>query len=563
MPTIRSAALITGATVALLAAASTVRPLASAAEAGAAPAAVGALGVGAPDAGATTPAGYRPLVDDTGRLSMLVPVTWTEVVTAPADVDGTQVPAILATTPNSDFPNSVSSPGALYVAFPFTTDLAGLAANLAPEGCQPPATSPVQNAALTGVADRHAGCGPTASDVHIAATNPADSTYTAVLIMHSGTPIDPNLAPTVLASLNTTAGTATPTTVPVVTGAPVSTAPAPVTTAPVPSPPVTTAPIPTVPPVTTTPITAPPVTTVTVPAPPVTTAPPVTVAPPITTAPTPTTAASTSSDGIVVTDAGDPTAPVTLLVPFVAGQQGTSENFVELSGTITASGTESWTTQWQSSEHYVGIDEVVSVDADGSTQVVYTTSLIEFSETYSNPEIAGGDYDPTLLQGIPLLIGYGPDRLSTSVVVPPGTSVSSQQQALIDNLVYTMPGFGFPTTPVGVGATWTAPLVTSVNGVEVTGVSTYELLAVTGDRYELSSMSTLDLATADPASYPTDISAVSGTITLTNSITGSLTQPLQYRQTGTVRTLTSVTYTDGTTIAIDTTGQDSFEETPA
>lgn len=113
-----------------------------------------------------------------------------------------------------------------------------------------------------------------------------------------------------------------------------------------------------------------------------------------------------------------PSAPVPLLVPFVVGQRGRSENFATLSGTITASGAQSWTTDWQSAERYVGIDEVLAVNANGSIQLRYTTSLIETSEAFSDPDISSDD-DPTVLEGIPLLITYGPDRSSTSVGASP------------------------------------------------------------------------------------------------------------------------------------------------
>lgn len=484
-------------------------------------------GVGAPVASAieplVAPVGYQRLVDDSGRLSIDVPAAWSDVVTQSAAVDGADVPAIAATTPGSEFPNSFLAPGALYLSLAFASDADSLAGVFAPEGCQGPAIEPFQNGVLVGVVHRYTACGPTGAEQHIVAASPLDHAFTAVLLLHVAAPVDPSIAPTVLASLNS-AGATPP---------PVSTTP-PVTAQPVPTP----QPVPTAPPVT---------------APPVPTAPPVTAAPPT----------GPDSNGVTITNAGDPAARATLLVPFVVGQRGNSENFSTLSGTLTASGAQSWTTSWQESAHDVGVDEVLAVNGDGSIQLRYTPSSIEYSESYSNPDISGSGYDPTVLEGIPLLISYGPDRASTSVAAAPGVSVSANQQAMIDELAYTMPGAGLPTVPVGVGATWTAPLSFSLNGIDVTGTTTYQLVAVDGDQYNVTSSVTIDLSTADPAGYPDDITSASGTITLTNLITGSLSGAMQYRQTGTVRTLATLTYSDGTIITVDSTGDDSFEETPA
>jgi len=80
------------------------------------------------------PAGYQRLVDDSGNLSIHVPVARTDVVTQSVDVNGTDVPAVAATPPGSGFPNSVLASGALFFAFSYTSDPVAIAEVFAPDG---------------------------------------------------------------------------------------------------------------------------------------------------------------------------------------------------------------------------------------------------------------------------------------------------------------------------------------------------------------------------------------------------------------------------------------------
>ena len=74
--------------------------------------------------GATVPAGYVQLVDDTNHITVTVPNTWTTVQTDPSqNDDGTLQPWILATagTDLDNFQNTFVD-GVLYVAYPFAAD---------------------------------------------------------------------------------------------------------------------------------------------------------------------------------------------------------------------------------------------------------------------------------------------------------------------------------------------------------------------------------------------------------------------------------------------------------
>lgn len=133
------------------------------------------------------PAGYQRLVDDSGNLSIHVPVARIDVVTQSVDVNGTDVPAVAATPPGSGFPNSVLASGALLFAFSYTSDPVAIAEVFAPDGCQGPTIEPFQNGALTGVVHRFTACGGTAEQTVVAA-NPAGKALTGVCCCTSPRP---------------------------------------------------------------------------------------------------------------------------------------------------------------------------------------------------------------------------------------------------------------------------------------------------------------------------------------------------------------------------------------
>lgn len=168
----------------------------------------------------------------------------------------------------------------------------------------------------------------------------------------------------------------------------------------------------------------------------------------------------------------------------------------------------------------------------------------------------------TSMAGLPLLITYGPDRASTSVVAAPGATPSVDQQAFISDAFYVMPGAYFPTTPVGLGATWTSQQLVGVEGIITHATVSSTLVSVVGDQFTVSSTTSVDVATVPPTDWPDDVTSATGTFTETAESTGSLTNAMQYRETSSFRVQISLTYSDGTTMVIDATGSDNFEESP-
>lgn len=200
----------------------------------------------------------------------------------------------------------------------------------------------------------------------------------------------------------------------------------------------------------------------------------------------------------VVTGTGDMSAPVNVFVPYVVGQRGNSENYATYSSTLTASGSQSWTSGVQVVQHEIGLDEVIAVDPNGSITLRYTPSENLLTQTYTNPDLSAPVDDLSVLEGLAQIITYGPDRFSTSVVTEPGTTPTPAQQSLLADLEYSTPGASFPTAPAN-----------------------YRLVSVTGDQYVISTSVILDVATVAPADDDGGVAAVVG-IAMTETLTGSL-----------------------------------------
>jgi hypothetical protein len=205
------------------------------------------------------PAGFEYLVDDTNRITVAVPSTWSDTTTAPADVDGTTVPTISAATDLTVFFESFDAPGMRYGAFPFTADPQTLLDRYGdPSECDDEAVVPYSDGVFTGLSGQWSDCDATGqSALHVIAASPADSAFTAVVVVQLTGPQDQQALDVVLETFNVTA-TATwpasgssptsttpattavvPSTVPASTVASTSTTLAPNTVAPTTSPPIT------------------------------------------------------------------------------------------------------------------------------------------------------------------------------------------------------------------------------------------------------------------------------------------------------------------------------------
>ena len=136
---------------------------------------------------ATGYSGYQTLIDDTGAITIDVPVEWTSTDTTPfAMDDGSQAPFIQASTDLTTFSNSWDVPGLFYAALPPQPDIASTIALVAPQEGQCTADNGVvdyDDSVFTGQYQYWSGCGANAAEYVVLVASPADASYTAVIAM--------------------------------------------------------------------------------------------------------------------------------------------------------------------------------------------------------------------------------------------------------------------------------------------------------------------------------------------------------------------------------------------
>lgn len=153
-----------------------------------------------------TVAGAVPLVDDTGRITVSVPPTWTEITTSPTSEGNPYISA----SPNqavfqSADATSFTTPGVIFSARPFIADTQ-TAVSAVTDGslCTDAGVQPYSDGVFTGHAQVYTDCGGTATRMVVIVASPADSSFTAVLLIQV---VDPGPAEvnTIIGSFNTVA----------------------------------------------------------------------------------------------------------------------------------------------------------------------------------------------------------------------------------------------------------------------------------------------------------------------------------------------------------------------
>jgi hypothetical protein len=193
----------------------------------------------------TLPAGYQVLVDDTDRIQIAVPPTWTDIDTTALDVDGAVVPAISAATDLEVWDDTFDAPGVLYAAFPYTADPQTLVDRYAlTSGCATTTTVPYSDGVFSGLWGQWAECGLTKlAEWHLIVASPVGQEFTALVVTQLTGPQDQEAFDVVRETFNVTPSATWPATpaAPATTAVP-ATSVAPTTTAAVPVPPSTVAP---------------------------------------------------------------------------------------------------------------------------------------------------------------------------------------------------------------------------------------------------------------------------------------------------------------------------------
>jgi serine protease Do len=145
------------------------------------------------DTGAVAYTDYQTINDDTGTITVDVPVEWSAIDPAPiVNDDGTQTPYIAAATDLTSFLETFDSPGMLFALMPPTTDLAADLALYAPgEGvCTDLGITDYSDPVFTGKYQVWDACGGTNTALVVLEAQPADGSYTALILVQATSDAD-------------------------------------------------------------------------------------------------------------------------------------------------------------------------------------------------------------------------------------------------------------------------------------------------------------------------------------------------------------------------------------
>jgi hypothetical protein len=172
------------------------------------------------------PADSTMLIDDTVRLTVAVPSTWTDVATAP---DEAAVARIAAATDLDAWTETVETPGVLYRAYPNSLDEAALYERYVqpPADCAGGEVVPYDDGAFAGQWWQHRECGASGeAEFHAIVASPASADVTVVVVVQLAGPEDQPALDAVLESFNFTPTATWPdatTTVPTTSNSPSTT----------------------------------------------------------------------------------------------------------------------------------------------------------------------------------------------------------------------------------------------------------------------------------------------------------------------------------------------------
>jgi serine protease Do len=156
------------------------------------------------EGGATEYSGYQSITDDTGSIILDVPVEWTDVDTAPADLDGQTIPYIAAAPDRQAFIDTYDVPGVIFVTLPPTDDLNATLAEYAPaEGtCTDLGITDYSDPVYTGVYQVWDACAGTATALVVLAAVPEDNSYLALMLVQLVTEADVTALDQMFATFN-------------------------------------------------------------------------------------------------------------------------------------------------------------------------------------------------------------------------------------------------------------------------------------------------------------------------------------------------------------------------
>ncbi len=153
--------------------------------------------------GPATYSEYESVTDDTGTITVSVPVEWTERDTVPAEIDGEEIPYIAAATSLDGFLNGYSDPGLLYLALDPSNDVDGtLAENAFGNDCEDGGISDYEDPVFTGKYQLWLECADGSADLLVLAAQPADGSVTVLLMVQMVTDADLDALDQAIATFN-------------------------------------------------------------------------------------------------------------------------------------------------------------------------------------------------------------------------------------------------------------------------------------------------------------------------------------------------------------------------
>lgn len=139
---------------------------------------------------------YQPIEDDTGTLTVEVPVEWADIDTAPLTLDDAteggfgsilgdtdEAPRIQASPSIADYSSGYSTPGLVFLALPPQSSIDDTLAVFAPvEGeCTDAGIEDYDDGVYTGLRQTFTDCGGTSTMYITVAAVPSDGSFTAVV----------------------------------------------------------------------------------------------------------------------------------------------------------------------------------------------------------------------------------------------------------------------------------------------------------------------------------------------------------------------------------------------
>jgi serine protease Do len=159
------------------------------------------------DTGTEAYANYVTLVDDSNTITVNVPDAWVDVSGAPIDLgDGTQSPAIVASTDIASFNSTWSTPGMQFIA---SASLASATAEdllnqLSPSDCTSTGRDVYDDGYFTGAYEIFENCGGTATQWVQVAAHPADQSYGVIVAVQVVSDADLEALDVILQTFNVT-----------------------------------------------------------------------------------------------------------------------------------------------------------------------------------------------------------------------------------------------------------------------------------------------------------------------------------------------------------------------